>query len=30
LAIADFLNHEKRSTDQYKEQAETFLPYRKD
>jgi len=30
LAIADFLNHEKRSTDQYKQQAETFLPYRKD
>jgi predicted N-acyltransferase len=29
-AIADFLNHEKRSTDQYKQQAETFLPYRKD
>ena len=30
LAIADFLNHEKRSTDQYKQQAETYLPYRKD
>jgi len=29
VAIADFLIHEKRSTDQYKEQAETFLPYRK-
>ena len=29
LAIADFLNHEKRSTDQYKVQAETYLPYRK-
>ena len=29
VAIADFLTHEKRSTDQYKEQAETFLPYRK-
>jgi predicted N-acyltransferase len=28
-AIADFLNHEKRSTDRYKKQAETFLPYRK-
>ena len=30
LAIADFLNHEKRSTDQYKAQAETYLPYRKE
>ena len=29
LAIADFLNHEKRSTDQYKVQAETYLPYKK-
>jgi len=29
LAIADFLNHEKLSTDQYKAQAETFLPYKK-
>jgi len=28
-AIADFLIHEKRSTDLYKEQAETYLPYRK-
>ena len=28
-AIADFLNHEKRSTDRYKKQAETFLPYKK-
>jgi len=28
-AIADFLTHEKRNTDRYKEQAETFLPYRK-
>jgi predicted N-acyltransferase len=28
-AIADFLNHEKRSTDEYQQQAETFLPYRK-
>jgi predicted N-acyltransferase len=29
-AIADFLNHEKRSTDSYQQQAETFLPFRKD
>jgi len=29
-AIADFLNAEKRSTDQYQAQAETYLPYRKD
>jgi predicted N-acyltransferase len=29
VAIADFLNHEKRSTDQYKVQAETYLPYKK-
>lgn len=29
-AIAEFLKHEKRSTDQYRENAETFLPYRKD
>jgi len=29
LAIADFLNHEKRNTDQYKQQAESFLPYKK-
>jgi len=29
VAIADFLNHEKRSTDQYKLQAETYLPYKK-
>ena len=28
-AIADFLNHEKRSTDEYQQHAETFLPYRK-
>ncbi len=28
-AIADFLNHERRSTESYKKQAETFLPYRK-
>jgi predicted N-acyltransferase len=27
--IAEFLNHEKRSTDHYKEQAESFLPYKK-
>ena len=29
LAISDFLNHEKRSNDQYKLQAETYLPYKK-
>lgn len=29
VAIADFLNHEKRSTDEYKNQAEALLPYRK-
>lgn len=29
-AIADFLNHEKRSTEMYKRQAETYLPYRRD
>ncbi len=28
-AIADFLKHEKRNTDTYRQQAETFLPYRK-
>jgi len=28
-AIADFLNHERRSTEEYQQQAETFLPYRK-
>ena len=28
-AIADFLDHEKRSTDQYQQQAEAFLPYKK-
>jgi len=28
-AIADYLIHEKRSTDQYKQQAETYLPYKK-
>jgi predicted N-acyltransferase len=29
-AVADFLEHEKRSTDNYQQQAENFLPYRKD
>jgi predicted N-acyltransferase len=29
-AIAEFLNHEKRGTDQYRQQAESYLPYRKD
>lgn len=29
VAIADFLDHEKRSTELYKRQAETFLPYKK-
>ncbi|HEY5776735.1 MAG TPA: GNAT family N-acetyltransferase [Xanthomonadales bacterium] len=29
VAIADFLSHERRSTDRYKQQAETFLPYKK-
>jgi predicted N-acyltransferase len=28
-AIADFLNHEQRSTDEYHQQAELFLPYKK-
>jgi hypothetical protein len=28
-AIADFLSHEKRSTDRYQEQAASFLPYKK-
>lgn len=28
-AIADFLNHEKRNTDRYQQEAETFLPYKK-
>lgn len=28
-AIADFLQHEKRGTEQYKQQAESFLPYKK-
>jgi predicted N-acyltransferase len=28
-AIAEFLNHERRSTDRYKQQAETYLPYKK-
>ncbi|MGA9573164.1 MAG: GNAT family N-acetyltransferase [Lysobacterales bacterium] len=27
-AIADFLNHERRSTERYKQEAETFLPYK--
>jgi len=29
-AIADFLGHERRNTDKYQQDAETFLPYRKD
>ena len=28
-AIADFLQHEKNGTEQYKQQAESFLPYKK-
>ena len=28
-AIADFLSHEKRSTDRYQEQAAAFLPYKR-
>ncbi len=28
-AIADFLSHERRSTERYKQHAETYLPYRK-
>ncbi|MBT8069588.1 MAG: GNAT family N-acetyltransferase [Gammaproteobacteria bacterium] len=28
-AIADFLSHEKRSTDRYQEQAAVFLPYKR-
>ena len=28
-AIADFLGHEKRHTDEYQQQAETYLPYKK-
>jgi predicted N-acyltransferase len=28
-AIADFLNHEQRSTDEYHQQAGLFLPYKK-
>ncbi len=28
-AIADFLSHEKRSTDRYREQAAAFLPYKR-
>jgi predicted N-acyltransferase len=30
VAIADFLQHEKRGTDNYQQQARTYLPYRKD
>ena len=30
VAIADFLNKEKRSTNHYQQQAETYLPYKKD
>jgi predicted N-acyltransferase len=29
-AIAEFLNHEKRGTEQYKQNAESYLPYKKD
>lgn len=29
-AIAQFLSHEKRGTDEYQQQAESYLPYRKD
>jgi predicted N-acyltransferase len=28
-AIADFLSHEKRSTEKYQQQAESFLPFKK-
>jgi predicted N-acyltransferase len=28
-AIAEFLNHERRSTERYKQQAESYLPYKK-
>jgi len=28
-AIAEFLNHERRSTERYRQQAETYLPYKK-
>ena len=28
-AIADFLTHERRTTERYRQEAETFLPYRK-
>jgi predicted N-acyltransferase len=28
-AIAEFLNHERSSTERYKQQAETYLPYKK-
>ena len=30
FAIAEFLDHEKRGTDQYRQQAEAYLPYRRD
>jgi len=30
LAIAKFLDHEKCGTDQYQQQAESYLPYRRD
>lgn len=30
LAIAEFLNHERHITDDYQQNAETYLPYRKD
>ncbi len=29
LAIADFLNHERDSTNEYQQQAEAYLPYKK-
>jgi predicted N-acyltransferase len=29
-AIAEFLNHEKRNTELYKKEAETYLPFKKD
>lgn len=28
-AIAEFLNHERRSTERYRQEAETYLPYKK-
>jgi predicted N-acyltransferase len=30
LAIAEFLDHEKRGMDQYRQKAEAYLPYRRD